>query len=124
MTLRDSIRRAHLSGPPAEATESATLEFRFAADDPTFAGHFPTRPLLPGVFQLEMARFAAELLLKCPLAVREITKAKFLRPIIPAETVRVELKLSEKPDTMQLRARFYVGGQPAGETILEVTQRK
>lgn len=124
MTLRDSIRRAHLNGPPADATDSATLEFRFAADDPTFAGHFPTRPLLPGVFQLEMARFAGELLLNCPLTVREVTKAKFLRPIIPVETVRVELKLIEKPDTIQLRARFSVGGQPAGETILEVTQRK
>lgn len=124
MTLRDSIRRAHFGGPPPEATDSATVEFCFPPDDPTFAGHFPTRPLLPGVFQLEMARFAAELMRQRPLAVGAIIKAKFLRPIIPAEIVRVELKLVGKPDTLQVRARFAVGGQPAGETILEVTHRK
>jgi 3-hydroxyacyl-[acyl-carrier-protein] dehydratase len=123
MTMRESIRRAHLNGPQSSATDSATFEFCFPADDPTFAGHFPTRPLLPGVFQLEMARFAAELVLNCPLVVREITKAKFLRPIIPTETVRVELKLIEKPDTIQVRALFTVTGQPAGEAIVQVARK-
>ena len=61
-----------------------------------FAGHFPDRPMLPGVFQLEMAHVAAESVLNCPLAVREIPKAKFQRPILPGEIVRLELKLSEK----------------------------
>ena len=120
MTMRDSIRRAQVGEPQSNADGSTRLEFCFPADDPTFAGHFPTHPLLPGVFQLEIARFAAELILDCPLAVREITKAKFLRPIIPAETVRVELKLIEKPDTIQVRALFTVTGQPAGEAIVQV----
>ena len=122
MTMRDSIRRAHISGPQSGATDSATLEFCFPADDSTFAGHFPTQPLLPGVFQLEMARFAAETVLNCPLAVREITRAKFLRPIIPAETVLVELKSSTKADTIQIRALFTVTGQPAGEAILQLAR--
>jgi len=123
MTMRESIRHAHTSGPQPDATDSATLEFCFPAEDPTFAGHFPTRPLLPGVFQLEMARFAAEAVLQCPLAVREITKAKFLRPIIPAETVRVELKLSAKADTIQVRAAFTVTGRPAGEALLQLARK-
>ena len=122
MTMRDSIRRAQVGEPQSNADGSTRLEFCFPADDPTFAGHFPTHPLLPGVFQLEIARFAAELILDCPLAVREITKAKFLRPIIPAETVRVELKLIEKLDTIQLRALFTVTGQPAGEAILQLAR--
>ena len=120
MTMRDSIRRAQVGEPQSNADGSTRLEFCFPADDPTFAGHFPARPLLPGVFQLEIARFAAELVLNCPLVIREITKAKFLRPIIPAETVRVELKLIEKPDTIQVRALFTVTGQPAGEAIVQV----
>ena len=122
MTMRDSIRRALISGPQPNATDSATLEFCFPEDDPTFIGHFPTRPLLPGVFQLEMARFAAELVLNCPLAVSEIKKAKFLRPIIPTETVRVELKLSPKADTIQVRALFTVTSRPAGEAILQLAR--
>ena len=118
MTMQETIRRAQIGMPQANADGVTRLEFCFPADDPTFAGHFPTRPLLPGVFQLEMARLAAEASLDCPLAIREVTKAKFLRPIIPAETVRVELKLVEKSDTIQVRARFSVTGQPAGEAIL------
>ena len=122
MTMQDSIRRAQKVGPEINADGAAHFEFCFPAYDPTFTGHFPNRPLLPGVFQLEIVRVAAEAVLKQSLLVREIVKAKFLRPIIPAETVRVELKLSEKPDTIQVRASFSVTGQPAGEAILHLAR--
>lgn len=122
MNLRDSIQAARVGAPEINAEGLALFTFCFPASDPTFAGHFPTRPLLPGVFQLEIARVAAELMLKQPLAIREITKAKFLRPIIPAETVRVELKLTEKADIIHVRASFSVTGQAAGEAILQVTR--
>lgn len=122
MSMRESIRRAQIGGLQPNTDGSTSLAFCFPPDDPTFAGHFPTRPVLPGVFQLEMARFSAETVMQCPLALCEITKAKFLRPIIPAETVRVELKLAEKADTIQLRALFSVTGRPAGEAILQLAR--
>lgn len=122
MTLRDSINAARISGPELNPDGTAVFTFQFASSDPTFAGHFPTRPLLPGVYQLEIARMAAELVLNQPLTLRAVTKAKFMRPIIPDETMRVELKLAEKADMIQLRASFSVLGQTAGETILQVIQ--
>lgn len=122
MTMHESIRRAQKVGPETNADGVVRFEFCFPTDDPTFAGHFPHRPLLPGVFQLEIVRVATEAVLQQPFVVREIVKAKFLRPIIPAETVRVELKLSEKPDTIQVRASFSVTGQPAGEAILQLAR--
>jgi 3-hydroxyacyl-[acyl-carrier-protein] dehydratase len=122
MNFRTTIAAAKVSGPDSVSPDAVSFTFCFPASDATFAGHFPNRPLLPGVFQLEMARFAAELFLKQPLQLREVTKAKFLRPIIPNETVRVELKLAEKPDTIQARASFSVSGQPAGEAILQLAR--
>jgi 3-hydroxyacyl-[acyl-carrier-protein] dehydratase len=122
MNLRDSIAAAKISGPDLTPEGAALFTFCFPATNPTFAGHFPTRPLLPGVFQLEIARIAAELTLKQSLSVREITKAKFLRPIIPDETLRVELKLAEKADIIQVRASFSVTGQAAGEAILQLAR--
>ena len=116
--MQNSIAAARIGNPQNAADGSAIFEFRFGADDPVFAGHFPNRPLLPGVFQLEMARAAAELVLDCPLAVREISKAKFQRPILPDEIVRLELKLSENGGAIQARVSFSVKGQAAGETIL------
>jgi len=116
--MQHSIAAARIANPQNAADGPAIFEFCFPANDPVFAGHFPNRPLLPGIFQLEMARAAAELVLNCPLAVREISKAKFQRPILPDEIVRLELKLSETEKIIQASANFSVKGQAAGETIL------
>ncbi len=118
MTMQSSIQVAQLSGPHTAADGRSVCEYRFAADDPVFAGHFPGNPILPGVFQLELTRLMAQSVLQCPLSVREISKAKFRLPISPLETIRVELKLAEKDGAIQARASFSVGGQPAGEAML------
>jgi len=120
MTVRESISAARISGPTVAPDGGAIIEFRFSADDPVFAGHFPTNPLLPGIFQIEMARAAMEWVLLCRLGVREVSKAKFQRPIYPAEIVRMELKWSEAGDTIRTRADFSVGGQRAGETTMKL----
>lgn len=124
MTMRTSINAARHGDFRQEADGSPAFEFRFGADDPTFAGHFPGSPILPGVFQLEMARAAAEWTLACTLTVREIAKAKFQRPILPGETVRLALKVSEADGTIRARAIFSVGGQPAGETVLSLCRNQ
>jgi 3-hydroxyacyl-[acyl-carrier-protein] dehydratase len=116
--MRNSILNARLGGPRQNVNGTTTFEFRFRAGDPVFAGHFPNRPLLPGIFQLELTRLAAESLLNCPLTIREIVKAKFQQPVLPEEILRVDLKLTEKNGTIQARAEFSVGGRMAGETNL------
>ena len=118
MNVKDSIANARFGAPRQNADGSTTFEFKFAANDPVFAGHFPGHPILPGVFQLEMVRDAAESVLNCRLGIREIRKSKFQRPILPEEVTRVELKLTEKEGTIEARAGFSVGGQPAGETAM------
>lgn len=120
MNMSESIQAARLGDVERTVDGLAVLIFRFDAAQPVFAGHFPGHPILPGVFQLEMARVAAETILGGAMRVREITKAKFRRPILPAETIRLELKLSENAGTTQARAVFSVEGEPAGETILQL----
>jgi len=124
MNMSESIHAARLGDIERTADGMAVLQFRFAADQSVFAGHFPEHPILPGVFQMELARVAAELTLGTSMAVREITKAKFRRPILPEEAIRLELKLSESSGTTQARAVFTVGGQPAGETILQLVPQQ
>lgn len=120
MTMRDYIFVARKSGPTTQADGAHAFEFNFSVDDPTFAGHFPGRPILPGVFQLEIVRMAAEWIQNRPLAVREIAKAKFQRPILPGETLKLNLQLSEADDVISARANFSCGGQPAGEAFLKL----
>jgi len=101
---------------------TTSVDFKFPATDPVFAGHFPKQPLVPGVFQLEMARLGAEWWLGQQLKISEISKAKFLRPILPAELVRMTLKVSESAGDIGIRATFSVGGQAAGETVLKLVK--
>ena len=117
MSMRESISAARINGPRIEADGRAVLEFQFHPEDPTFAGHFPTRPVVPGVYQLEMARQAAESVLEVPLAIREVIRAKFLRAIGPTEVVRLDLKIAEEGGTFRAHAGLSVGGKPAGEIL-------
>lgn len=66
-------------------------EVLVAVDHPAFAGHFPGRPILPGVVLLG---WAVEMLgdaLGRPLPSCEIASAKFLRPVGPGATLSIRL---------------------------------
>ena len=116
--MRDAIERAQRGGAGRDGDGNPVFEFRFAEGEPLFRGHFPGRPLLPGVFQIEMARRAAEWATGRCFAVREVGKAKFTRPILPGETVRLALRLAEAAGAVSAAARLSVGGEPAGEVQL------
>ncbi len=123
MNMTESIQAARVGEMQRSGADSATLEFRFAATQPVFAGHFPGHPILPGIFQLEIAHVAAEALGEASFNVREIVKAKFRRPIRPDETIRVEVKLIPQQDGPQARVALSVDGQPAGEAMLQLVRR-
>ena len=74
-------------------SESTTV--CFAAGHPAFAGHFPGRPMVPGVLLLDAALHAAAQArmsagddrshaLRC-----QIASAKFLSPVLPGETLTI-----------------------------------
>lgn len=123
MNMTESIQAARVGEVQRTGADSAALEFWFAASQPVFAGHFPGHPILPGVFQLEMARVAAEAVAGSAMVVREIVKAKFRRPIRPEETIRVDVKLVAQSDGSQARVTLSVENQPAGEAILQLSPR-
>jgi 3-hydroxyacyl-[acyl-carrier-protein] dehydratase len=118
MNVRENIASSRVNGPAPQPDGTHVFEFRFPAASPVFSGHFPGRPLLPGVFQLEMARMAAEQVLCCKLRLRMIPRSKFQSPVLPEELVSMRLKLSCNADAIHAHARFSVGGRMAGETQL------
>lgn len=61
------------------------------ADHPSFAGHFPGRPILPGVVLLSLATRALGDALGRGVPPCDIASAKFLRPVGPATELRVRL---------------------------------
>ena len=62
---------------------------RFDAAHPSFAGHFPGRPIVAGVLLIEQA---AEALRDWRgVGVRQVSDAKFLLPLLPDEDAELEL---------------------------------
>lgn len=97
--MRDTVRRclleaaAEVSGGAGEAR----ARFRFPADLPLFAGHFPGRPLVPGVLLLEAARHTAERALDRDLALSGVLDARFTGEVRPDDVVQVVATLA--PDS-------------------------
>ena len=58
------------------------------ADHPAFPGHFPGRPIVPGVVLLDRAMLFACELCKIDAARWQIGNAKFLSPVGPGEELR------------------------------------
>jgi len=66
------------------------MDFTIPADHPSLPGHFPGRPLVPGVVVLERVVEAIEIT-HGALGPLRLPQVKFLQPLLPGETARIEL---------------------------------
>jgi UDP-3-O-[3-hydroxymyristoyl] N-acetylglucosamine deacetylase/3-hydroxyacyl-[acyl-carrier-protein] dehydratase len=98
-------------------------------NEPFFLGHFPGRPLMPGVLQLEaMAQLSGVLLLRKlehtgKLAVLwSIDKVKLRGPVEPGDQLRIEVETQRmKGETAQVRGQGTVAGKLVCEAQLTFT---
>lgn len=83
--------------PEAGPRDAAThvVRRRVPVDHPSFAGHFPGRPILPGVLLLaEVMEALRELGDDAAVAGCEIASAKFLSPVGPGAELTITLQVS------------------------------
>ncbi len=92
-----------------------------------FAGHFPGKPVMPGVLIVESMAQTGGLLLLQEIPDREkkllyfvaIDGARFRRPVVPGEQLRVEVTvLAFRGDFCKLEGKATVDGQLAAEATL------
>ena len=86
--------------------ERITATFFISPDREIFKGHFPSEPVLPGVYSVECMAQTADILLlsaqryagKIPLFLG-INNVRFLRKIMPGDTIEIRAKMaSERAD--------------------------
>lgn len=92
-----------------------------------FLGHFPERPVFPGVLLIEGMAQAGGLLLLHDLPDRDgkllyfagIEEAKFRRPVVPGDQVRYEIEVLRLRSTFgKVSGKVMVDGEVAAEAIL------
>src|ERR1044072_1501535 len=71
-----------------------TTELRMGADHPSLAGHFPGNPIVPGVVLLDHVQQAASRWLGYAVKVIAVPQAKFVQPLLPEQSARIELRLT------------------------------
>src|SRR5271155_60202 len=93
-------------------------------NEPYFQGHFPGKPVMPGVLILEsMAQAGGMLLLqeipdrdKKVMYLASINDVKFRRPVVPGDQLRIEVNIvTWKGDLCKIEAKAFVDGNLATE---------
>jgi 3-hydroxyacyl-[acyl-carrier-protein] dehydratase len=99
-----------------EQDHGFVCDHRFSAELPVFAGHFPGRPVLPGIFLLELLRQGLQRYCGRPVLLAKIIKAQFTSAIEPGEVVTTSVQVeAQDRGADQVRARFLVGDRACAE---------
>ena len=109
--------------------ERITATKAVSGNEAFFQGHFPGKPLMPGVLQLEaMAQLAGVLLLRKlehtgKLAVLwSIDKVKLRAPVEPGDQLRIEVEtVRMKGELAQVKGKGIVAGRTVCEATLTFT---
>lgn len=99
-------------------------------NEPFFQGHFPDFPVMPGVLILEaLAQAGAVMMLreeegpKIPFFAG-IDKARFRRPVVPGDCLRLELTvLRQRLGSCRMQAKASVGDEVAAEAEIFAVSR-
>ncbi len=100
-------------------------------NEPFFAGHFPNLPIMPGVLIVEAIAQAGGALMLTEVEDRTnklimftgIERAKFRRPVVPGDQLRIEVELKTwraRPSMIAVRMEgiVYVGEKRVAEAVV------
>jgi 3-hydroxyacyl-[acyl-carrier-protein] dehydratase len=99
-----------------------------SANEPYFQGHFPNRPIMPGVLILEAMAQAAGILVFKTRGTRPdekslyyyvgIDEARFKRPVLPGDQLELEVSLERE---LRSIAKFKCEARVAGKVVAQAT---
>jgi 3-hydroxyacyl-[acyl-carrier-protein] dehydratase len=101
--------------------------------DPVFAGHFPAKPILPGVLMIEAVAQTAGVMLGSATPegapgvalLAAVNRFKFLKPVTPGQLLRIETtKLTGAGQMALIGGTVYVDGEIVASGELSVVSAR
>jgi 3-hydroxyacyl-[acyl-carrier-protein] dehydratase len=114
-------------------SEHIEVLYAVSANSPSVSGHFPERAIFPGTNILQVAAQAGIILLQLStsrLADDELTlvgstRARFFRPVVPGDGLRMRLDVQRHDGPlMLLRGEAAVDGQRAASVELSLIRKR
>jgi len=108
-------------------TKSIVAVKNVTIGEPFFQGHFPDKPIMPGVLIVEAIAQAGGLLLLKEVPNRDemlmvftgIERARFRRPVVPGDQMRIEVFVKAwRITAARLEGKAYVDGKVACEATV------
>lgn len=90
-------------------------EVVFGSKESFFEGHFPGRPVTPGVMLIDRAVSAARNMMERNIVPKSIRKVKFSNPVLPDETVKLKMDRRGEGEVAYL---FSKDGAPCASGVL------
>jgi acyl-coenzyme A synthetase/AMP-(fatty) acid ligase/3-hydroxymyristoyl/3-hydroxydecanoyl-(acyl carrier protein) dehydratase len=88
----------------------AVAELFISAESGYFDGHFPEFKLLPAVAQVEIVLRTAAFFFGTPIVISQSKRIKFSNPILPDQTVRLELRYIREQGSLAFKITDPSGG--------------
>lgn len=121
------IDKVSITDPCKEAIGYKNVTF----NEPHFTGHFPDRPIMPGVLIIEaMAQTAGVMMINSPDGVSSedkliyfmsVDNAKFRKPVIPGDVLELHIKtVQARSSVFKMSGVGVVNGQKVAEAEFSV----
>lgn len=102
-----------------EPSKSIVAIKNVTIDEPFFQGHFPGRPIMPGVLMVEAMAQVGGLLVRKSVESEDnmvyfmsIEKAKFRKPVVPGDQLRLEVETTQnRGKVWKFKGRALVDGK-------------
>ncbi|HYD64666.1 3-hydroxyacyl-ACP dehydratase FabZ [Azospirillum sp.] len=107
--------------------ESAVGVKNVTINEPFFAGHFPSRPVMPGVMMIEAMAQTAAVLVVATLGTEAegklvyfmtVDEARFRKPVMPGDTLHIHVtKVRSRGNVWKFKGEAKVGDTLCSEAI-------
>ncbi len=117
MSLVEDLEQSIISRQKIDQ-QNINAVFSFKKELELFKGHFPGNPILPGIVQIEMVKYAIEKSYDQTFSIKTIKKTKFSNLIHPDTMVSLDITIKEEANMFNVKAIVKVDNSVAGKLNL------